>query len=308
MAEPMAAHAVRRPVTHAQERTLISHGLLPHAYERFNGYYAWRFTGPVDGRALRGALECLAGRHEALRTRFEWGSAGPVQVVEPVVPVEVETVDLRDRDPAVADAVRHERAERPFDLSRAPLFRCTLILLDGGVSVLVLVVHHLVCDGWSIEVLCRELCEAYEGRASGLPPAGMRPGEFAAWQRGLDHGDGLAYWTERLAGVTPLALPTPYARPPAPTGRGAKTRRLLSPAVRAALRDVARAHHASVFMVGAAALHAVLARYANTGDTTIGTPVANRTHPDTDATVGFLANTIVLRADTSADPTFTGLL
>ncbi|HEX8273037.1 MAG TPA: amino acid adenylation domain-containing protein [Longimicrobiaceae bacterium] len=287
----------------------------------YNVPVAVRLSGALDAAALGRAVAGVARRHEALRTVFPRRDGEPTQVVLPAPATALRACDLSALPPAAreAEAARllADAARTPFDLETGPLFRARLLRLDAREHVLLLEMHHVVTDGWSVGVIFRELAALYAAYAAGrpdpLPPPPLQYADFAAWQRDRLRGDALerllAWWTRRLAGApAALELPADRPRPPTQSFRGARHAFPVDPATAARLRELGRARGATPFVVLLAAFCALLARYTGAEDVVVGTPVAGRTRPELEGVVGFLVNTVALRADCSGDPTFGELL
>ncbi|HEX2187933.1 MAG TPA: amino acid adenylation domain-containing protein, partial [Longimicrobiaceae bacterium] len=282
---------------------------------------AVRLRGPLDAPVLARALAEVVRRHEALRTVF--GEAGGVsfQVVRPAGPVPLAPVDLSRLAPAgregEARRVAGEHVRRPFDLRSGPLLRARLLRIAPEDHVLVLAVHHVVGDGWSMGVLFRELTALYEafarGEPSPLPGLPVQYADFAAWQRERLSGGRLAaelaWWRERLAGAPAvLGIPVDHPRRAVPGARAATLAYALPPATAERVRALARSEGATPYMVLLAALDALLARWSGEDDVVVGTPVAGRTRREVEGLIGFFVNTLVLRADASGNPAFRELL
>jgi amino acid adenylation domain-containing protein len=303
------------PLSFAQERLWFL-----DRYEPGSAQYAipggLRLSGALRADALARALSGIVERHEALRTRFEERGGEARQWVEPPAAVALPVVDLSAlpgarRDAALA-ALGREEAARPFDLGRPPLLRAALARLAAEDHALVVVMHHIVSDGWSFTVLARELTALYRGAASDppaeLPPLPVQYPDFAVWQRralsGAAREREVAYWRERLAGVPALELPADRPRPPARSGRGEAFRVALPAPVARAVAGFARAAGASPFHVLMAAFQAVLGRCSGQEDFAVGMPVANRTRAEVEDLVGFFVNTLALRARPEAGRAF----
>jgi amino acid adenylation domain-containing protein len=294
------------PLSFAQQRLWFLHRLDPESVA-YNLPLALRLRGPLDAGALRTALGDTVRRHEVLRTTFRESGGEPLQVVAPPAPVRLETLDLeRAGGERGADwrAVVRRQARRPFDLARGPLMRAHLLRLVAEDHVLLVVFHHVVADGWSLQVFVRDLGTFYaaaaEGRAAQLDELPIQYADFAAWQR---HGLGgealeldLAYWRRQLAGAPSLLrLPLDRPRPPAARRQGRILTGSVGGELTAALRGLARARGVTLFVPLLAALQLVLARYAGETDVVVGTPVSGRRWVETEELVGFFVNTLALR-------------
>ena len=308
------------PQSFAQQRLWFLHRMEPgSAY--YNVAVQLTLSGALDVEALRRALAEIARRHGALRTVLTTHDGHPVQVVLPRISIALPIAAL-DHLPAEARMAEAERiavaeAARPFDMARGPLLRPRLLRLDDATHVLVLAMHHVVTDGWSLGVIFGELGALYgafaRGEPSPLPEPAMQYADFAVRQREQLAGPALArhlaYWTRELRGAPAgLSLPTDRVRPESPSHRGAVHVFRLPAALPGALGAFARSERASLFMVLLAAWQALLWRYTGQDDLTVGTPIANRTRPELEQVIGFFVNMQVMRADLSDDPTFRALL
>ncbi|HET6230447.1 MAG TPA: amino acid adenylation domain-containing protein, partial [Longimicrobiaceae bacterium] len=304
----------------AQERLWFLDQMEPGG-AAYNMPAALRLSGALDVRALDAALGEIVARHESLRTTFAAVDGRPVQVVAPAQPFTLPVEDVPASDEAAREAEVHRRASeeatRPFDLAAGPLFRASLLRLGEREHVLLLAMHHVVSDGWSMGVFVRELTALYEafgaGRPSPLPPLAVQYPDFAAWQRehlsGAALDEQLAYWRGALAGAPALLeLPTDRPRPATQTFPGAIYRFGLPASLQAAVGDVARREGATPFMVLLAAFQALLARWSGQDDVVVGTPIAGRVRAELEPLIGFFVNTLALRADLGGDPTFAALL
>jgi len=308
------------PQSFAQQRLWFMHQMEPEsAY--YNAAVTITLEGRLDVDALRRTLAEIVRRHEALRTVFAAVDGQPVQVVLPPPEVALPVTELSAGTPearaAEAGRLAREEAARPFDLARGPLFRPRLLRLDEEAHVLVLCMHHIVGDGWSLGVLFHELGVLYgacaRGEPSPLPELETQYADFAVWQREQLAGDGLRgqldYWTRTLAGApATAALPADRARPAAPSHRGAVHVFRLPPGMDDALRALSRGEDATLFMTLLAAWQALLHRYTGQDDFTVGIPIANRTVPEVAPLIGFFVNMLVLRAELADDPPFRALL
>ena len=308
------------PLSFAQERLWFLDQIEP-GNPAYNICSPLSLTGVLDPRALEQALNELRSRHQTLRTTFSVTRDEPVQVIAPAEPTPLPLVDLTtlpgpDREEAASRLVA-EDAMRPFDLTQGPLFRTSLLRLGSEEHVLLITAHHIISDGWSTGVLCRELGELYraivDGTRSTLQQLQFQYSDFAIWQRETLQGKKLdnllGYWQRQLAYPPPaLDLPTDRPRPPVQSYRGARTLLTLSSELTARLRNVSLRENATLFMTAMAAFQTLLFRYSGQTDFLLGTPIANRTRLDTEPLIGFFANTLVLRASLSGDPMFRELL
>jgi amino acid adenylation domain-containing protein len=307
------------PLSFQQERLWIFEHLVPDT-PAYNVPAVLELHGDLDADALREAFAGVIGRHEVLRTTFRATDEDPVQEIGDDRPPELERHDLSELEPEARGEALGERvvelARRPFDLEQGPLLRVALIALEPARHVLVLVLHHLVTDGWSLGRLVGEVAELYtaarEDRPPRLPDLPVQYADYAAWQRHRLAGDRLeerlGYWRRRLDGVAELELPTDRPRPAAAAYRGAFRAFELSAELSEAVRSTARAADTTPFVVMVAALAAVLHRASGQDDVAIGTAVANRERPETEPLIGFFVNLLVLRLDLAGGPTFEALV
>jgi len=279
-----------------------------------------RLTGPLDEEALRGALNGIVARHEALRTTFYAIDGVMYQRIEPDDGgFELTSLDLsraNDRDARLHQRIQDE-ASAPFDLEKGPLIRGCLIRLSAGSHALLITMHHIVSDGWSVRVFMRELGALYQafhgGGQSALPPLAIQYADYAAWQRQSISEDLAAehsgYWKRTLSGAPSLLeLPTDRPRPPRQDFHGATIPIDFDPALTASLNALSRRHGATLFMTVLAGFGLVLSRLANQDDIVIGVPAANRDHLEIEGLIGFFINTLALRIDFSSQPTVAALL
>ncbi|MFC9930560.1 amino acid adenylation domain-containing protein, partial [Streptomyces sp. NPDC127190] len=310
----------RMPLSFAQQRLWFLHRMEgPSA--TYNMPLALRLDGELDRPALRAALADVIARHESLRTVLREADGVPYQLVlgadeaYPELPVvQLDDVRLPGR--------LAEGARLGFDLAAEPPVRAELFALAPDRHVLLLVVHHVAADGWSMGPLSRDLATAYAARCRGeeprWSPLPVQYADYTRWQRELlgDAADPdslfarqLAYWSEELAGLPQrLQLPTDRPRPAVASQRGGRLTVRLDAELHQALRELATARGASMFMVLQAGLAALLTRLGAGTDIPVGSPIAGRTDQALDDLVGFMVNTLVLRTDTSGDPGFAELL
>jgi len=282
---------------------------------------AVELSGRLDRTALAAALGEVVRRHEALRTVFRAVEGEPVQVVGEMAGLSVPLIDLQslpERERAAeAGHLAAAEARRPFDLSRGPLLRTALLQTADERHVLLLTMHHIVSDGWSLGVLVRELGALYtafhEGRPSPLPELAIQYADFAAWQRRHLAGERLeaeiAWWRGRLAGMPPtLELPADFPRPAVRGTRGAVLGFTIGREVLDRLAALSRRQGATLFMTLTAGFLALLQRFTGEEDLGIGTPIAGRTRIETEPLIGLFVNTLVLRGDLSGEPSLAELL
>ncbi|MFY1594728.1 amino acid adenylation domain-containing protein [Micromonospora sp. WMMD737] len=282
----------------------------------YNVPLAYELTGQIDVAALHQALHLLVSRHEVLRTSFPESRGVSTLRVHPQADVSLDEVDATGNDPAVLEAQMRLVARTPFDLERAPLLRGSLVRLRPDRHVLLLCLHHIICDDWSIAVLTKELGELYdsivESRPARLPTLDVTYSEFAAWYQRWLSGDRLArqldHWRSALAGYVPFNLPTDRPRPKQRPVSGDRVEVDLPGPLMGQLRATAEDHGCTLFMAVAAAFQELLARYADQDDVAMIVPVAGRHHPGTESLVGLLMNTVVLRAHTGGAPTFVEMM
>ena len=277
--------------------------------------------GRVDARVLERTINEIIRRHEALRTTFEVVDGQPAQVVKASLKIPLNMVDLRSRSGVAraedVDKFIYAESRRPFDLRTGPLLHASLVQLNANQSYLMLVMHHIVSDGWSMSVLNRELTAIYmaflKGRPSPLPELTLQYPDFAVWQADWFRGEPLQkqlrYWRNQLSGLRPvLNLTTDRRRPPVQTSNGSVRGFTLDEKLCEALKALGNENRASLFMTLLAALKVLLHRLSGETDIAIGSPIANRTRSELEGLIGFFVNTLVLRTDLSGDPSFVELL
>jgi len=308
------------PASSAQRRMWFLQRYAPDS-PAYNTAKLFRLHGPLDGALLERALQMLAARHETLRTTFEMRGSDVMQVVAPRAEFRLETADLRELAGAEQEArlavLAREWARQGFDLERGPLWRAELVRLGAEEHALVVVVHHIVFDGWSLGVLCRELGSLYgsllAGRPPELPELRVQYVDFAHWQERFLSGHTLTrltdYWRRKLQDAPPaLELPADRARPAVESLRGANRFFVLPRSLRTELAALAQREEATLFMVLLAAFKVLLFRHSQQDDVTVGVPFANRNPRETEALIGCFLNTLPLRTGLAGNPTFTELL
>jgi amino acid adenylation domain-containing protein len=292
----------------AQQRLWFLEQLSPGSID-YNMSGAISLKGSLDAAALARAVESIVARHEALRTTFTSRDGKPVQVIAASMKIDMPVIEVASSEEAYTLA--KVEVQRAFDLERGPLLRTTLLRLGPEEHWLLLSMHHIVSDLWSMAVLMEELTAFYTGHE--LPPLRIQYADFAAWQRAyLSTGvldEQLAYWREQLAGApAQLELPTDRPRPRVLSSRGASISFTLPASLAKSLDALSRASSSTMFMTMLAAFKTLLHRYSRQQDIVVGSPVANRNRAETEGLIGFFINTLVLRTDLSGNPTFRELL
>ena len=308
------------PLSFAQQRLWFLDRLAPDN-PFYNMFTAVRLAGALDLDALRGAFREIVRRHEALRTTFQPGEHGTVQGIAPPPALDVPLVDLE----GLADDVRRrelarlssDEARRPFDLARGPLVRAALLRIAAREHTLLVNLHHIVSDGWSMGILFHELATLYgafcQGAPSPLPELPIQYADFAVWQREWLSGERLAaeldYWRRQLAGIPEsLELPFDHPRPAVESFRGATETFALPVELARALSALTRRRGATQSMTLLAGFTALLGRFAGSEDVPVGMAIANRTRREVEGLIGLFVNTLVLRTDLSGAPGFARLV
>ena len=308
------------PLSFSQQRLWFIDRLLPGS-SLYNLPIAFRLRGQLDIPCLRRSLEAVVRRHEVLRTTIGDVDGEPFQVVAQDWSLGLAVRDLTTRPEPLreneASNLLSEEALRPFDLGRDLMLRATLLRLAEKEHVLLLVMHHIASDGWSLSVLMRELSHYYQryliGKEGSLEELPIQYADYAIWQRQWLQGEALdkqlSYWRQNLAGVPRvLELPTGRPRPAIQTFQGASQRMQLPPRLVQDLKILCSREKATLFMTLLAAFQLLLSRYAGREDIVVGSPIAGRNRQETEDLIGFFVNTLVLRTDLSGDPTFRELL
>ncbi|HVR97714.1 MAG TPA: condensation domain-containing protein, partial [Thermoanaerobaculia bacterium] len=308
------------PLSFSQQRLWFLDQLTPGT-SAYNVPTALRLRGRLDAAALHLAFAEIVRRHETLRTTFPAVDGEPRQVIAPTAQTPLPVIDLaglpEERRRQEAGELLRSEARRPFHLAAGPLLRLLLLRLEEDEHTLLVCVHHIVADGWSVGVLVRELTALYGDLAAGRRPAllelPVQYADFALWQRQKLSGERLeaelAHWRGRLAGAPAgLDLPADRPRPALPSDRGATLPLSLPETAAAGVRALAQRHGATPFMVLLAAFQTLLCRYTGRTDVTVGSPVAGRDRAEVQGLIGFFINTLPLRADLSGDPGFAALV
>ncbi len=306
------------PLSLAQERIWFIEQFQPGT-PAYNLSFCSRIEGRLDPDILSQSLTDLVERHEILRTTVVVDQDSPIQLVDRSPRPHLDFMDLQDYndDDALAMAIQRIDAatQKRFQLESDPLARVILCTTRSH-SILGIVVHHLVADGWSLGLALRELSDSYQARACNqspvFSPLPIQYGDFAVWQREHLREDmwerDIAYWREALSDLSPLELPTDQSRPSVITPRGDWRKIRLSQQLSEAIRELARNHNATVFMVVLAAFNVLLYKLTGQSDLTVGTAIAGRVHPETFALIGNFINMLTLRTNVSGDPTFAEVL
>jgi amino acid adenylation domain-containing protein len=311
--ERAAVSASVHPLSYGQRSLWFLHELAPGS-PAYTITYAGRISGDLDVSALERAAQALVDRHAILRTTYAVRDGQPLQFVHPRWPVRIARHDLGPDDAELDEWLRRE-SNRPFDLQTGSVLRLTLLRRAPDEHVLVLAVHHIAVDFWSIDIILDELRLLYaaEHGSEPPPPSPQRYVDYADQQvRMVEGAEGerlWQYWSRQLAGELPnLRLPIDRPRPAVQTYRGAVHRFTLDGRLTAALKEVGRRAGATPYMTLFAAYATLLHRYSGQGDLLIGSPFGCRDRAGLDSLVGYIANPVVLRADLQGDPTFTSLL
>ncbi|QRN95171.1 non-ribosomal peptide synthase/polyketide synthase [Archangium violaceum] len=308
------------PLSFAQQRLWFLDRLEPGS-TLYNLPSAVRLEGALDAAVLERCLGELVRRHESLRTVFREEEGRAIQVLLPPAPLALPVTDLSALPASERDArvqrLAAEELGRPFELTRGPLLRARLLRLAEREHVLLLMMHHIVSDEWSMGVLVSEMGMLYAALSKGqepvLPPLAVQYADYAVWQREWLQGEALekqlAYWRQQLAGAPPvLELPTDRPRPAEQSFRGASRSLRLPPALLTDLKALCQREGVTLFMAVLAASQALLARYSGQDDICVGAPVSGRQQAELEGLIGFFVNTVVLRTRLGEDPTFRELL
>jgi amino acid adenylation domain-containing protein/non-ribosomal peptide synthase protein (TIGR01720 family) len=308
------------PLSFAQQRLWFLDQLEPFS-SAYHIPAAVRLSGTLKLEALERSFAEITRRHEALRTVFTMRGGNAVQEILPAGQSRLEVIDLSQYSAEEQKQEVHQRATaeaaEPFDLSHGPLLRVKVLRLSESEHVLLLIMHHIICDGWSMAVLMQELIALYDvygrGESSSLPELPIQYADYAVWQREWLQGDVLAeqldYWRQQLRGAPAvLELPSDRARPKVQSYRGATAVIALSEELSERLKHVSREQGATLFITLLAAFQTLLSRYSGTNDVVVGSPIANRNRSEIELLIGFFVNTLVLRARVKRDEPFTELV
>ena len=304
------------PLSFAQQRLWFLNQLDPGS-PAYHLSHAVRMHGPLSATALKQSLDDMVGRHETLRTVFPSSDGTASQKILPQQPFPLEEIDLQALSPSEKEArVQRESAEKarhPFDLENGPLSRGLLMRLAENEHILLLTMHHIISDGWSMGLLFKELSSLYEAHSKGYPPVlaelPVQYADFSKWQRRRLEGEvldrQLDYWKKKMAGAPALLeLPTDQPRPPLQTFKGRAQTLVLAKPESDALRNFSQSEGATLFMTLLAAFQILLHRWSGQDDLVVGAPIAGRTHPDVENLMGLFLNTLPFRGIFSGNPTF----
>jgi amino acid adenylation domain-containing protein len=308
----------QHPLTFTQQQLWFINQLQPGT-ATYNIPVAIHLTGELNVPALVRSLNEIIQRHDILRTSFELVNGEPIQKVAPIAPFTLPEVDLRhlsdEQKQAEVQKLSLQEAQSSFDLGQAPLLRAKLLHLQTE-SILLINLHHLVGDGWSIKVLVQELSTIYQTFANDkicqLPQLPVQYTDFVYWQRNCLQDEviekHLVYWKQHLGGMPVLQLPTDRPRPPIQTFKGAQQKFVLSPQLTQAIKQLSQKEGVTLFMTLLAAFQTLLYRYTGQEDILVGSPIANRTRTELEQLIGCFINTLILRTTLEGNPTFTELL
>ena len=311
---------VELPLSFAQQRLWFVHHLSPDS-RSYNLLDAQLLHGSLNIVALEQSLSELIRRHEVLRTTFPTVDGKPVQVIAPptalTLPIHnLQGLSAQQQTEEIREMVK-SLASQPFDLAVGPLVQFTLLQLSNQEYVLVLKMHHIIYDGWSLNIFKRELSQLYAAFAQGLPnplpELSIQYADFAIWQRQWLTGEVLErqlnYWQQQLADASVvLELPTDKPRPPVQSFRGEVERFQLDGNLTQRLKQLSQKSEATLFMTLLAAFLVLISRYSGQLDIIVGSPIANRNNKSVEQLIGFFANTIALRGDLSGNPSFADFL
>ncbi|WP_414582651.1 amino acid adenylation domain-containing protein [Scytonema sp. PCC 10023] len=307
------------PLSAAQQRLWFLQQLEPQS-SVYNEFACIRLKGILNLAALEKSFNEIVRRHESLRTSFETLDEQTVQVIHPRVSIELPVVNLSNLPQALQEAeveqLSAEIARKPFDLASSSLLRGMLLQTGEQEHLLLLVIHHIVCDGWSIQVLNQELAVLYEAfcaeKSSPLSELPIQYADYSIWQHQWLQGERektqLSYWKQQLADAPTTSVPTDRQRPPVQSFQGAASFFKLSPRLTQMLRSLSNQQGITLFMTLLAAFQVQLYRYTSQEDICIGSPIANRNYAEVERLIGFFVNTLVLRTDLSGNPSFLQLL
>ena len=306
------------PLSFAQARLWFLDQLEP-GKPFYNISSALLLKGSLNLAALEQSFNEIIRRHEILRTSFRTVDGQPVQVIEPNLKLTLNLQDLRQLPPIERQQTLQQliaqSANQPFDLTQLPLLRVSLLHVGESEYVMLLVMHHIISDGWSMGVLIREMVALYQaygaGKSSPLSELTIQYADFAVWQRSQQQAiaSQITYWKQQLSGNLPvLQLPTDRPRPPVQSFQGARQSLLLPKVLTSALKKLSQQENATLFVTLLAAFQTLLYRYTNQADICVGSPIANRNRVEIEGSIGVFVNTLVLRTDLAGNPSFRQLI
>ncbi|MCZ8026599.1 MAG: amino acid adenylation domain-containing protein, partial [Microcystis sp. LE19-10.1B] len=307
------------PLSFAQQRLWFLDQLQPNS-ALYNIPMVLYFRGNLNQKALEQSLREICNRHEVLRTNFVTIDGQPTQIIQTTRET-ISVVDLQDlpihEQEEKTEQLKQKQATQTFDLAKESLIRITLVVLSETEHLLLVCMHHIISDGWSIEVFIHELTSLYnaytQNHPANLAPLPIQYADFALWQKQWLQGDVLQsqlnYWQNQLTAAPPLlSLPTDHPRPAVQSFVGTQQEFSLSPKLSQALTELSRQQGVTLFMTLLAAFDALLYRYTGSSDILVGTPIANRNRGEIEGLIGFFVNTLVMRTDLSDNPSFSQLL
>jgi amino acid adenylation domain-containing protein len=315
------SRAENLPLSFAQQRLWLADQLMPNNHPFYNILSAVKLEGKLDVKALEWAINEIIRRHEVLRTRIEVEEGEPVQVIEEWEPRRLKVEDLTSLAPDEKEQeigrITSEEAAARFDLSRGSMLRAKVLELGEEQHIMLITMHHIVTDGWSMGILIREVGALYHacrtGERSPLEELEIQYADYAVWQRNWLQGEvlkqQLSYWKRQLEGAPAvLELPTDRPRPPVQSFRGESQSLFLSAELTARLKELSRRQNVTLFMTLLAAFQTLLYRYSWQEDIVVGAGIANRSRHETENLIGFFVNMLALRTNLSGNPSFTELL
>jgi amino acid adenylation domain-containing protein len=307
------------PLSFSQKRLWFLNRLEPESVA-YNIFSAIRIEGMLNKQALEICLNQLVERHESLRTTFK-DEDGPIQIISKTQHIPLSLIDFRDMEESKKETEVErliiEETQRPFDLERGPLLNVSLLRLDETEYILLISMHHIISDGWSIGLLVQELGELYTAylhqRPAILPELTVQYADYAEWQNDRVSGENFklltTYWSEQFAGELPvLELPSDNPRPKRQTFRGSRKSVQIQNDTVQKLKELSHREEVTLFMVFLSAFSVLLNRLSRQEDLIVGTPIAGRTQTETESLIGCFVNTLALRIDLSEKPTFVELL
>ncbi len=313
---PKLADAPSYPLSHAQKRLWFLDQMIPGS-PAYNMPLPFFIEGYLDESLMEKALQSVVDRHETLRTTFINTEAGPSQVVAEKLNVVLKIQDASQLDESAMLKIAGDEAMTPFDLANGPLFRARVFKMAGDKYLFILTLHHIISDGWSLEILINELISTYTAYSAGKEPdfeeLKIQYRDYASWQNSLLKEGKLSfqedYWKSKLGGVLPVTdLPADRSRPAVATTNGALYALGIDSSTTSLLKEMAKKHDVTLYMLILAILDAYLVRATGSEDIIVGTAIAGRNNHDVEGLIGFFINSLALRTDLSGDPEFSNVL